>query len=289
MNIFNESHSQRGSDRILWQLKKQHKLILISILSLLSLSFLLACKEYLKMQNSLKLLNKRDLVNVLAVNKDLKFGDLIKESDLESIPYPRELFLNLESEKNDRSSGLIPCHVELNSQENMKISYSKDILNKALNIPLKAGSLLRKEYIDEKHNNFLLELTPVGFNLLELNIEDSGANKYLKVGDLISLYANTGKEFTEKITDEAKIVLLEKINTGEGHTAKVNLTLAIHRSQFETALAAKVANKLFIAIKNYGSGNFSKPNISQTSHQSKNLIQRSKLTISDGHQERIYR
>ncbi len=171
----------------------------------------------------------------------------------------------------------------------MKISYSKDILNKALNIPLKAGSLLRKEYIDEKHNNFLLELTPVGFNLLELNIEDSGANKYLKVGDLISLYANTGKEFTEKITDEAKIVLLEKINTSEGHTAKVNLTLAIHRSQFETALAAKVANKLFIAIKNYGSGNFSKPNISQTSHQSKNLIQRSKLTISDGHLERIYR
>ncbi|NBV99205.1 MAG: hypothetical protein EBR67_06815 [Proteobacteria bacterium] len=266
MDIFNESSKASTVEYFAAYLRLHNKKILIILLSIVLISLALALKEYLKIKNELRLYNKQELINVLVSNRDIQIGEILQKADLESIPYPKELFIkirekdksealkNSPSENNRSLSSIIPCEFNLNKQENPELVFDTSIIGKHVRIPIAKGSLIRREHLNDSANDLLNKLIPIEHILLEYSAENLGANKYLQTGDLISLYNSDKENKIKQITNTAKIILVnsrqEDPDTNRNSNDKLQLTLAVHKSDYEQALLAKVKNQLVIAINN---------------------------------------
>jgi Flp pilus assembly protein CpaB len=272
------------------------------------ISLALALKEYLKIKNELRLYNKQELINVLVSSRDIQIGETLQKADLESIPYPKELFIKIREEnksealKNPPSentgslSSIIPCEFNLNKQENPELIFDKSIIGKHVRIPIAKGSLIRREHLNDSANDLLNKLIPSEHILLEYSAENLGANKYLQAGDLISLYHGDKENKIKQITNTAKIILVNSKHqdpgTNRSSNDKLQLTLAIHKGDYEQALLAKVKNQLVIAINN--SSEF-QPNhqLKRINAFTKNLNQQldngfQNLVISSGLKEKVF-
>jgi Flp pilus assembly protein CpaB len=308
MNIFNESSKTNTAEYFAAYLKLHNGKILTILLSIILISFVLASKEYLKLKNELKLYNKQELINVLVSKRNIQIGEILQRTDLESIPYPKELFSkiveqdksnqlkNLPEENGKKLPSIIPCEFKLNNQESPDLFFDTSIIGKRVRIPIPKGSLIRREHLNDNTHDLLNKLIPVEHILLEYSTENLGANKYLQTGDLISLYDSDKKNSINKITNTAKIILVnskqDETESNRNSNNKLQLTLAIHRNHYERALLAKVKNQLVIAINNSSE--------LQTTHQlkqitafTKNLNQRldhdfQNLIISKGLKERVF-
>ena len=107
MNIFNESSKTNTAEYFAAYLKLHNRKILTILLSIILISFVLASKEYLKLKNELKLYNKQELINVLVSKRNIQIGEILQRTDLESIPYPKELFSKIvEQDKSNQLKNL---------------------------------------------------------------------------------------------------------------------------------------------------------------------------------------
>ncbi|MFM7457198.1 MAG: hypothetical protein ACKO3R_00855 [bacterium] len=307
MDIFNGGSKASTVEYFAAYLRLHNKKILTILLSIILISLGLAFKEYLKIKNELRLYNKQELINVLVSNRDIQIGETLEKADLESIPYPKELFIKIReenksealkhsSENTENLSSIIPCEFKLNKQENPELIFDTSIIGKHVRIPIAKGSLIRREHLNDSANDLLNKLIPTEHILLEYSAENLGANKYLQAGDLISLYHSDKENKIKQITNTAKIILVnskqQDPSTNRNSNDKLQLTLAIHKSDYEPALLAKVKNQLVIAINN--SSEF-QPNhqLKRINAFTKNLNQQldhgfQNLVISSGLKEKVF-
>jgi Flp pilus assembly protein CpaB len=308
MDIFNESSKASTVEYFAAYLRLHNKKILTILLSIVLISLALALKEYLKIKNELRLYNKQELINVLVSNRDIQIGEILQKADLESIPYPKELFIKIREEnkseplKNslpenaENLSSIIPCEFKLNKQENPELIFDTSIIGKHVRIPIAKGSLIRREHLNDSANDLLNKLIPIEHILLEYSTENLGANKYLQAGDQISLYNSDKENKIKQITNTAKIILVnskqQDPDTNRNSNDKLQLTLAVHKNHYEQALLAKVKNQLVLAINN--SSEF-QPNhqLKRINAFTKNLNQQldhgfQNLVISSGLKEKVF-
>lgn len=307
MDIFNGGSKASTVEYFAAYLRLHNKKILTILLGIILISLGLAFKEYLKIKNELRLYNKQELINVLVSNRNIQIGETLQRADLESVPYPKELFIKIReenksealkhsSENTENLSSIIPCEFKLNKQENPELIFDTSIIGKHVGIPIAKGSLIRREHLNDSANDLLNKLIPTEHILLEYSAENLGANKYLQAGDLISLYHSDKENKIKQITNTAKIILVNSKqqypSTNRGSNDKLQLTLAIHKSDYEPALLAKVKNQLVIAINNRSEfqpnhqlkriNTFTKNLNQQLDHGFQNLV------ISSGLKEKVF-
>ncbi len=261
----NTAHAERGSglsSRFFWTLSFKNRQILIPtliVLILLGTAFLL--QKYIAMEMQLKKLSHYEPIYVLAVNKNLNIGDVIKLEDLSPMIFYKheyDKFNYTEPGSNMSMPSFIKCEYNSdNKTSSTKLSGFDDVVGRVVNLPIHANSMLRREYFAPRGTvPGLVNLIDERHTLLDIEVPQSGFNVFVKPNDYVDLYELT-KEGSRLLASKVKVILVDSLALGQAPLQVAvspktlrHLTLSIPEEFYSTVARAKLNKSLVITYKN---------------------------------------
>lgn len=258
------THSGSGlPSRFFWTLSFKNRQILIPtliVLILLGAAFLL--QKYIAMEMQLKKLSHYEPIYVLAVNKNLNIGDVVKLEDLSPMIFYKheyEKFNYTEPGTSVSTPSFIKCDYLADNKNSSitKLSGFDDVVGRVVNLPIHANSMLRREYFAPRGTvPGLINLIEEKHTLLDVEVPQSGFNVFVKPNDQVDLYEST-KEGSRLLASKVKVILVDSLALGQAPLqvevspkASRHLTLSIPEEFYSTVARAKLNKTLAITYKN---------------------------------------
>lgn len=254
----NTAHSGRRSDvfsRFFWTLSFKNRQILIpTLIVMILIGALFLTRNYISMEMQLKKLKKYEPIYVLAVNRDLNVGDLVRAEDLSPMVFYKQEYEKFNFTE-PGASVAIPSFIQCNKDDS-RLSGFKDVIGRVVNVPVHANSMLRREFFAPRGTlPGLINLVEERHTLLDVEVPQSGFNVFVKPSDYVDLYELT-KESTRLLASKVKVILVDSLALGQAplqvavdsHALR-HLTLAIPEDLYSSVAKAKLNKALVLTYK----------------------------------------
>lgn len=277
----NTAQGERRGDllsRFFWALSFKNRHILIPVLiALIILGAIFLAQNYISMELQLKRLRHYEPIYVLAVNKALNIGDVIKAEDLSPMVFYKqeyEKFNFTEPGANVALPSFIKCE-----QRDSKLLGFDDVIGRVVNLPVHANSMLRREFFAPRGTvPGLINLIEEKHTLLDIEVPQSGFNVFVKPNDYVDLYELT-KEGSRLLAAKVKVILVDSLALGQAplqvtvdsHALR-HLTLAIPEELYSSVARAKLNKALALTYKNKTTETINSPSGHRVSLRSKSVL-----------------
>ena len=256
MNTINLERRSGLTSRFFWALSFKNRQILIPVLIvLIILGAIFLVQNYVSMEMQLKKLRHYEPIYVLAVNKNLNIGDVIKAEDLSPMIFYKqeyEKFNFIEAGSSAAVSSFIKCE-----QASAQLSGFDDVIGRVVNLPVHANSMLRREFFAPRGTlPGLINLIDQKHALLDVEVPRSGFNVFVKPTDYVDLYELT-KEGSRLLATKVKVILVDSLALGQAPLqvaveprSSRQLTLALPEELYSSVARAKLNKSLVVTYKN---------------------------------------
>lgn len=254
-------NSELGSgqlDRFFWGFSFKNRRVLIPVLIILIIiTALFLAQKFIAMQLQLKRLSRYEPINVLAVTRDLNIGDVLSQEDLKPVIFYKQEYEKMQVKDPDSNLSK-PSYISCNFDSSTnKLSGFGDVIGRVTNIPVHAGSILRREYLAPPGTlPGLINLLEVNHSLLDLTVPQLGFNVFIKPNDFVDLY-RVDKTGSSLLASKVKVILVDSLPLGKAPLQVPiklrefrELTVSVPEEYFSNIVKAKQAKSLVVTYKN---------------------------------------
>lgn len=169
-------------------------LILIFLLSFALLGY------FWKLKNQITSLSKYEVIQVLAFARDLNIGDVIGSRDLKLVIFYKAEFEKMrffDSSIGQEQNLLVRCH---QVRPNQEFLCEQNLVGRVLQIPVRKGTLVYQQFLAPLGTSpgVLGALEP-NQSVLDLRLEGSGYQSYVKPNDYLDLHDSSTQQFLTRV------------------------------------------------------------------------------------------
>ena len=278
-------------ERFFWTVTYQKRKFLVPVLLLivLVLSFYLY-QRYTVMELRVKHLSQNQAITLLAAAKDLKVGDTLSLQKLKATPFLKrekdKLVTDVQANSKNEYKQVV---FELHDRFDQLVNLPQILQDRVLQVPVKAGAILREEYLAPVGTMPGIEIIlENGYTLFDVKVPKTGFNVYIKPGDEVDLYRST-KVGTSLLASKLKVLLVDSKAIGESPAVveensreSRNLTLALPEPLFRVSSQLSRDKRLIVT---YHKGSIANHHQQKTSTKKKPLFQA--LTFISGDKKEV--
>lgn len=243
-------------DRFFWDLSFKNRKILLPILTGLILVIgIVLVQKFLAFETELKKLSDFQPVYVVAVNRNLNVGDLIRKEDLSPMIFSKKEFIKVlyhDAKDNLDKPALISCSLD---EKTKSIKYPENLIGRVVKFPILANSAIRKEFLAPENSLPGLEnLLDKNQSLIDIEVPQSGFNLFLRPGNKVDLVETTTGS-SRILVSNAEIILVDAKALGQSDfivennpAQKRNITVVIPKEQLSDIAKAKKSQNLFLTL-----------------------------------------
>lgn len=243
-------------DRLFWDLSfKNRKILLPILIGLILVIGTVLVQKFLALETELKRLSDFQPVYVMAVNRNLNVGDLIRKEDLSPMIFSKKEFTKVlfhDAKDNLDKPALISCSLD---EKTKAIKYPENLIGRAVKFPILAGSAIRKEFLAPENSLPGLEnLLGENQSLIDIEVPQSGFNLFLRPGNKVDLVETTTGS-SRILVSNAEVILVDSKALGQGDfivennsSQKRNITVVIPKEYLSDVAKAKKSQNLFLTL-----------------------------------------
>ncbi len=243
-------------DRLFWDLSfKNRKFLLPILIGLILVIGIVLVQKFLALETELKKLSDFQVVYVVAVNRNLNVGDLIRKEDLSPMIFSKKEFTKVlfhDTKDNLDKPALISCSID---EKTKAIKYPENLIGRVVKFPILANSAIRKEFLAPENALPGLEnLLSENQSLIDIEVPQSGFNIFLRPGNKVDLVETTTGN-SRILASNVEVILVDSKALGQGDFIvennpglKRNITVVVPKEHLSDLAKAKKSQNLFLTL-----------------------------------------